>query len=95
MPRYVYILTNRTRGTLYIGVTSGVARRAYEHRIGAVDGFAKRYGLTTLVFIERHEDGRRAFQREQTMKHWLRAWKIALIEEHNPDWRDLYEDLNR
>jgi len=91
---WVYIMTNRPDGTLYTGVTSDVARRAYEHREGLIDGFTRRYGLKRLVLAEFYEDIRDAIQRESNIKHWPRAWKVRLIHAANPDWRDLYEDLN-
>jgi putative endonuclease len=90
---WVYILTNRPNGTLYIGVTSDLALRIWEHREGLVEGFTKRYGLKMLVYAEHHEDIRTAIQRETTMKHWSRAWKVKLILENNPDWIDLYDQL--
>ena len=90
---WVYIMTNKPRGTLYIGVTSDIARRAFEHREGAIEGFTKRYSLKRLVFAERYEDIQAAHQREKTMKHWPRAWKIKAIVAQNPDWDDLYEKL--
>jgi putative endonuclease len=90
---WVYIMTNRPNGTLYVGVTSDIARRAHEHRIRAADGFTKRYDLTRLVFCEFHDDIVSAIPREKTIKHWPRAWKIRLIHADNPDWRDLYDDL--
>ena len=90
---WVYIMTNRPYGTLYLGVTGNIARRAWEHREGVSEGFTKRYGLKRLVFAERHDDIRTAIQREKTMKHWPRAWKINLILRQNPDWGDLYETL--
>lgn len=90
---WVYIMTNRPNGTLYLGVTSNLARRAWEHREGRIDGFTKQYGLKRLVWYERFEDIRDAIQREKTMKHWSRAWKVRLILDMNPDWRDLYEEL--
>lgn len=90
---WVYIVTNKPRGTLYIGVTSNIARRAFEHREGAIEGFTKRHGLKRLVFVERYDDIEMAFQREKTMKHWPRAWKINVIKAQNPDWDDLYEKL--
>lgn len=90
---WVYITTNKPRGTLYIGVTSDIARRAFEHREGAIEGFTKRYGLKRLVFVERHEDIQTAHQREKTMKHWPRAWKIKTIVAQNPDLDDLYTRL--
>ena len=93
MPYYVYILASQRNGTLYIGVTSNIARRTTEHRENLVDGFTKKYGVHRLVYFETHEDVRHAIQREKNMKHWPRAWKIALIEKNNPDWLDLYETL--
>lgn len=90
---WVYIVTNKPRGTLYIGVTSDIARRAYEHREGVIEGFTKRLGLTRLVFVERYEEILTAIQREKTMKHWPRAWKINVIVAQNPDWDDLYAKL--
>jgi putative endonuclease len=91
---WVYIVTNRPNGTLYLGVTSDLSRRIWEHREGRIDGFTKRYELKRLVWYERHEDIREAIQREKTMKHWSRAWKVRLVLDMNPDWRDLYEVLN-
>ena len=93
MPYCVYILASRRNGTLYIGVTNHLARRVYEHREGHYPGFTRKYGVAQLVHYETYDDIRLAQQREQNLKHWLRAWKIALIEQHNPTWRDLYEDL--
>ena len=95
MAYYVYIMANRKGGTLYIGVTGNVARRAYEHREGLVEGFTKRYRIKALVYVESHDDIERAIQREKTMKKWNRAWKVALIERDNPDWEDLYHTLLR
>ena len=88
-----YIITSRPNGPLYVGVTSDLARRTWEHREGVADGFTKRYGLKRLVFAERHEDIRMAIQREKNIKHWPRAWKVDLIVAANPDWSDLYERL--
>ncbi|HXP96167.1 MAG TPA: GIY-YIG nuclease family protein [Telmatospirillum sp.] len=90
---WVYIMTNRPNGTLYVGVTSDLARRVCEHRDGVVDGFTKRYGLKRLVFVECHEDIQTALQREKTLKHWPRAWKVNLILSSNPDWNDLFDLL--
>ena len=95
MPHYVYIMTNRKDGTLYVGVTSDLIRRVYEHRSKAVPGFTNRYNLDKLVYFEQHVEPRSAIQREKNVKHWSRAWKIEMIEECNPDWRDLYEDIAR
>ena len=90
---YVYIMASRKNGTLYIGVTNDIARRAYEHREGLIPGFTKRYAVNLLVHIEPFDDICYAIQREKNLKKWPREWKIALIEETNPDWRDLYDDL--
>ncbi|MGO8915596.1 MAG: GIY-YIG nuclease family protein [Stellaceae bacterium] len=90
---WIYIVTNRPNGTLYVGVTSNIARRAWEHREGLVDGFTKRYRLKRLVYVERYEDVRVAIQREKNMKHWSRTWKVRLILRDNPDWDDLYDRL--
>ena len=91
MGGWVYIVTNKRNGTLYTGVTSNLARRAFEHRTGCVEGFSSRYGLKLLVLAEQHETIYGAIQREKNIKHWPRAWKIALIEASNPDWADLYD----
>lgn len=90
---WVYIVTNRPHGMLYIGATTDIAKRAWEHRTGAIAGFTKRYNLGRLVFTERFDDVVNAIQRERTMKHWSRAWKISLIEGVNPAWDDWYERL--
>jgi putative endonuclease len=90
---WVYIMANRPNGTLYIGVTSDLARRAYEHREGLIDGFTRQHGLKRLVWYERFEDIRDAIQREKRMKTWLRAWKTRAIMAMNPDWDDLYDTL--
>ena len=90
---WVYIMTNKPEGTLYVGVTSDIRRRAWEHREGLCEGFTKRYRLTRLVFAERHEEIQNAIAREKRLKHWPRQWKINLIAGANPDWRDLYESL--
>ncbi|MGO9134565.1 MAG: GIY-YIG nuclease family protein [Methylovirgula sp.] len=94
MSGFVYIMTNKRDGTLYVGVTSDLSRRIHEHGTGLVDGFTKRYGLHRLVFYEAFDDIRAAIQREKTLKHWPRVWKLSLIQEANPDWIDLYETLN-
>ena len=90
---WVYIMTNRPNGTLYIGVTSDLARRVWEHRESVIDGFTRRYGLKRLVYVERYDDIQTAIQREKTMKHWPRAWKVRLIPADNPSWEDLYPRL--
>ncbi|MEP0827974.1 MAG: GIY-YIG nuclease family protein [bacterium] len=90
---YIYILTNKKNGTLYIGVTNNLLRRIYEYKSAAIDGFTKKYGLKRLVYFEIIEDAAAAIAREKQLKWWRRSWKIDLIEKFNPDWRDLYEDL--
>ncbi len=95
MTYWVYILASGRNGTLYVGVTNDLARRVQEHREGAVPGFTRTYGVTRLVHAEAYEDIRTAIEREKRLKRWRRAWKLALIEDGNSDWRDLYFDLNR
>jgi len=90
---WVYIVTNRAEGTLYIGVTGDPARRIWEHREGTVQGFTRKYRPRRLVWAERHEDIRPAIQREKNLKHWPRAWKVDLIVAQNPEWHDLYDRL--
>ena len=90
----VYIMANRRNGTLYCGVTSDLGRRAYEHRMGAREGFSKRYGCTQLVWYEAHERMDEAIAREKQIKGGSRGKKLELIEAMNPDWRDLYVTLN-
>ncbi|HOV05568.1 MAG TPA: GIY-YIG nuclease family protein [Kaistiaceae bacterium] len=90
----VYIVTNRRNGTLYIGVTSDLAKRISEHRYSLADGFSKKYGTTHLVYFEMHETMADAILREKQMKKWNRAWKIRLIERRNPAWRDLFDDIS-
>ncbi len=90
---WVYIMTNKPNGTLYVGVTSDIARQAWEHRESVVEGFTRKYGLKRLVYVESHDDITAAIQREKTIKHWPRAWRVNLILERNPDWNDLYDTL--
>jgi putative endonuclease len=89
---WVYILTNRPNGTLYTGVTSDLLRRLEQHRMSA-SGFTNRYNLDKLVHVERHNSIISAIQREKNIKHWSRAWKIALIEAENSGWADLTPSL--
>ena len=89
----VYILANRRNGTLYIGVTSDLVGRAWQHKSGLAEGFTHRYGVASLVWYEHHENMESAIAREKTLKKWSRSWKIRLIEESNPSWRDLYEEV--
>jgi putative endonuclease len=90
---YVYFLTNRLNGILYVGVTNDLARRVFEHRSGFVEGFTKRYGLKRLVYFEKFDDIRDAIQREHNIKHWPRAWKVRKIVVDNPNWDDLYPTI--
>jgi putative endonuclease len=85
----VYILASKKSGTLYIGVTSDIVSRMRNHKAGAIPGFTKRYGVNRLVYFELHPTMPHAITREKQLKKWYRAWKIALIEGSNPDWRDL------
>ena len=86
----VYILASKRNGTLYIGVTSDLVKRIWEHKNNLVDGFTKRYGIHNLVWYEMHESMQSAIEREKKLKDWKRAWKLDLIEKENPDWQDLY-----
>src|SRR5271166_3218719 len=90
MQYYVYFLTSKLGGTLYVGVTNDLVRRVYEHREGNVEGFTKKYGVTRLVYFEVHSDVQAAILREKQIKKWNRAWKVRLIEQKNPNWDDLY-----
>jgi putative endonuclease len=90
---YVYMLTDAPYGTLYIGVTSDLVNRVWQHREGCVDGFTKQYGVHRLVWYEIHTDIVEAIRREKQIKKWNRAWKIRMIEEKNVRWRDLYADF--
>ncbi len=89
----VYLLASKRNGTLYTGVTSTLLKRVWEHKNNVIEGFTKKYGVHTLVWYEVHETMESAIQREKTIKNWKRAWKIKVIEEMNPQWRDLYPDL--
>jgi len=93
MGGWVTIMTNRSNGTLYIGVTSDLIRRAREHRERVESSFVRRYDLTRLVYFEHHEDIRDAIQRETSLKRWPRAWKVRLLASGNPEWNDLYPSL--
>ena len=89
----VYIVASRPKGTLYIGVTSNLARRVWEHKNDFVEGFTKRYQVHDLVWYEVHDSMESAISREKALKKWNRAWKVRLIEEGNPWWSDLYEQI--
>ncbi len=90
---YVYILSSAKNGTLYIGVTSDLIRRVYEHKQGFISSFTKRYKVHKLVYFETTPDINAAITREKQLKKWKRQWKIELIEKYNPNWNDLYPDL--
>jgi putative endonuclease len=90
---YVYIMTNKTNGTLYIGVTSDLIKRTYEHKNHIVEGFTSKYGLDKLVYYEIFDDIGNAVLREKQMKKWNRAWKLKRINEFNPTWKDLYDEI--
>ena len=93
MAYFVYMLASRRHGTLYIGVTNDLVRRVHEHRCHAVPGFTRRDNVERLVWFESHDEIQAAIQREKSLKRWLRAWKLALIEQANPSWRDLYDEI--
>ncbi|MEG8045249.1 Endonuclease [Sphingomonas sp. T1] len=92
-PGYVYIMASRRNGTIYLGVTSDLAARAYQHRNGVIEGFTRTYGCKLLVWYEVHDDLENARLRELQMKKWNRQWKLSEIERMNPDWNDLFESL--
>jgi len=90
---YVYIMASRRNGTLYVGVTSGLKKRVYEHKNDLVQGFTQKYGVRMLVYYEQTTNVESAIRREKQMKEWKRKWKLELIEKMNPEWRDLYGEL--
>ncbi len=90
---YVYILASRRNGTLYVGVTSKLVKRIWEHKNNIVEGFTKRCGVHMLLWYKIHEDMLNAITREKAIKEWKRKWKLELIEKTNPEWRDLYPEL--
>ncbi len=92
-PSYVYMLANRQQGTLYVGATTDLVGRTWQHKSGTIDGFTKQYGVDRLVYFEAFEDIAMAVLRERQIKKWNRDWKIRLIEENNPEWRDLYPEI--
>ena len=91
---WVYIMASQKHGTLYVGVTNSLARRVSEHREGRGSAFARRYGVTRLVYAEAFDRADEAIEQETRIKGWRRAWKIALIEKGNPDWTDLYSTIH-
>jgi len=95
VPYYVYLMASRRNGTLYLGVTNNLVRRVYEHKNKVVPGFTSRYGVDRLVWFECYDDPENAIAREKDIKKWRRAWKLRLIEQMNPDWRDLYDEITQ
>ncbi|MFN4127363.1 GIY-YIG nuclease family protein [Pannonibacter indicus] len=95
MPAWVYIMASKPYETLYTGVTADLARRVYEHREGQIEGFTERYGIKWLVWYQEVATMHEAIAMEKKIKRWRRQWKFDLIEKGNPQWRDLYPDLNR
>jgi len=95
LPFYVYLLASRRHGTLYLGVTNDLVRRVDQHKTGSVPGFTSRHRVDRLVWFETYDDPTEAIAREKAVKKWRRDWKIRLIEEQNPDWRDFYPALVR
>jgi putative endonuclease len=90
---FVYLMASRKDGTLYLGVTRDLVRRVYQHKTKATPGFTSRYGVDRLVWFETYDDPVTAIEREKDIKKWRREWKVRLIEDTNPDWRDLYSDI--
>jgi len=90
---FVYMLANKPGGVLYVGVTSNLSKRIWEHREKIFGGFSRRYNVTQLVWYEPQGSAEHAISREKQLKKWKRDWKVALIEKDNPSWRDLYEEL--
>lgn len=91
---YVYVLASKKNGTLYVGVTSDLVKRVWEHKNSVVPSFTSKYDVINLVHYEIFDDSENAFNREKQLKNWKRHWKLNLIEEKNPEWKDLYQDLN-
>jgi len=89
----VYIMASRRNGTLYIGVTSDLIKRVWQHREDQIDGFTKKYRVKMLVWYEQHETIESAIHKEKAMKKWLRKWKVSAIEERNPNWIDLWDEI--
>jgi putative endonuclease len=90
---YVYILAKARNSTFYVGLTSNLQKRIWEHKQGVADGFTKKYGIKTLVYFETHDDFEHAEKREKRLKKWNRTWKMKVIEDMNPNWADLYETI--
>jgi putative endonuclease len=95
MSYWVYIMASKPFGTLYVGMTSELVQRIYQHREGLVAGFTKQKNVKMLVYYEEHATALAAIQREKNIKHWPRSWKVDLIRKMNPEWRDLFDDIAR
>jgi putative endonuclease len=95
MSFFVYIVASRRNGTLYIGMTDDLVKRIWQHRNGVVPGFTKKYQVKMLIWYETHETRESALTRERQMKRWNRAWKLQIIEQMNPSWRDLWDDITQ
>jgi len=94
MQSFVYILASRRNGTLYVGCTTNLAKRIWEHKNNVVPGFTAKYCVHQLVYYEIHQDIFEAARRERRLKNWCRKWKLNIIEKFNPTWRDLYEEIS-
>ena len=90
---YIYIMASERNGTLYIGVTNDLTRRVYEHKNNLLDGFTKNHNIKLLVYFEIYDNIEEALKREKNMKAWQRSWKMRIIEEQNPHWNDLYDQI--
>lgn len=90
---YIYILASQRNGTLYVGVTSNLIRRIWEHKEGIIEGFTKKYSIKNLVYYEQHGTAESAIRREKRLKEWKREWKLKLIEKFNLTWSDLYKNI--
>ncbi len=95
MAYYVYLLASQRNGTLYLGVTNNIIRRIFEHKTKFTGGFTREYGVDRLVWFESYDDPVNAISREKELKKWRRAWKLRLIEQSNPQWVDLYEQISQ
>ncbi len=90
---YVYIMSSGKNGTLYIGVTSDLTKRVWQHKNKIFEGFTEKYDIIDLVHYEVYDDAENAIKREKRLKHWIRSWKIDLIQKQNPEWKDLYDSI--
>jgi putative endonuclease len=95
MSGWVYIMANKPRGALYVGVTSNLVRRIWQHREGEVEGFTRQHGVKMLLYFEEHPTMPLAIQREKNLKRWVRQWKLDLVEGVNPKWEDLWQRITR